>query len=117
MKQFTVNIVLKIIDLNDHRNDILILVNEDGDFPNFNLNDEKELDKQLFENLCNFFDVEESFAMFNTKQLSEVYNKEDMLHVCYNLFSPSSNCTNGKFINFNKTSMELNKFTNHRTHS
>ena len=115
MKKFTVNITLKIVDVNVDTSKVLVLVTENGEFPTFTLNHEEKIEKQIFDNLCCFFHEEESLSMFSTKQLSEVYNEEDALYICYNFICPSSRCKHGKFINFNKTSMELNKFTNHRT--
>ena len=116
MGNFNVVITIHIIDIDDRKNQILIFVDEDGEIPNIIADCGISIEKQIYDKLCKYFHDESVESMILGKRISEIKIDDDSLHVSYNIFNASKEKC-GRFIPFNKKSMELYRFINHnKTH-
>jgi hypothetical protein len=113
MDNFSVNILTRIVCLDEEsKNGFSVLLDENGEIPNFNLVKEGNLDNQVLTFLSNFIHEDHLRFILSTKTVSSIINDGDNLNISYNLISSNKITKSGKFVKFDKNNIELYRLAN-----
>lgn len=116
MQTFIVNLVLKIITVSDNDNDnrLLVLLDDEGNFPTINLESNKNYKQQILEKLSEFVYDDDLLHLITTGQISDIEIKDDVLNIHYNYISISTQSKKGAYTVFDKKSIELYRLVNNK---
>lgn len=113
MDNFSVNILTRIICLDEEsKNGFSILLDDSGKIPNFNLVKDENLDNQIMAFVSKFIYENDLHFILSTKTVSSIINDGDNLNISYNLISNNKIAKSGKFVKFDKNSIELYRLAN-----
>jgi len=115
MQNFLVNISLKVITMSDDDNSkILVLLDQDGNFPTLSLNNKESFDNQIYKKLTEFLYEEDILYIFNNKQFSHIEIKENLLCICFNYITPFTRSKKGAYSIFDKKNIDLYRLANNK---
>lgn len=111
-----VKIILNFVTLDDNTNRFKIFLDDKGDIPTIDLNQDSKINDVIFNTASNlFYNLGGAKDFFNSLNLSGVEKLENILYITYNVFCYNEfNCKIGKFVNFDKNSVELYRFASNK---
>lgn len=113
MDNFSVNILTRIICLDEEsKNGFSVLLDDNGEIPNFNLVKGENLDNQVRAFVSNFIYENHLHFILSTKTVSSIINDCGNLNISYNLISVNKITKSGKFVKFDKNNIELYRLAN-----
>lgn len=113
MSSFDIYVYLRIITPSESEGGgLLVLLNDDGSFPSFQLSSDSTIEQQILEKMNDILYANDIDMVFATKQISSLKNEQNELSIYVNLISPTTASKTGSFINFSKNSIELHKLSN-----
>lgn len=115
METFNVILSLRIITPSNEDGKLLILLDDDGEFPSVFLGREPCIEEQLYQKLNELLYESDMELTYSTKQVSSIINEGEILTVIYHFISPSTASKSGSFVNFDKNSLELYRLINNKT--
>lgn len=114
MQKFNVILSFRIITPSNEDGKLLVLVNDDGEFPSVFLGREPCIEEHIYQKLNELL-YESDMLTYSTKQVSSIINEGETLTIIYNFISPSTASKSGSFVNFDKNSLELYRLINNKT--
>ena len=116
MQTFIVNLVLKIFTVSDSNDDnrLLVLLDEEGNFPIVNLDSNKNHKQQILEKLSEFLYEDDLIYIMNNGQISDIEMKDNTINIQYNYISISTQSKKGAYTVFDKNSIELYRLANNK---
>ena len=116
MQTFIVNLVLKIVTVSDSNDDnrLLVLLDEEGNFPIVNLDSNKNHKQQILEKLSEFLYEDDLIYIMNNGQISDIEMKDNTINIQYNYISISTQSKKGAYTVFDKNSIELYRLANNK---
>lgn len=115
MELFNINLLFRIITPSDEDGKLLVLIDDDGDFPSILLGREPCIEEQIHQRLSEFLYENDLEIVKSTRQVSNIFNDGDILTIMYTFISPSTASKSGSFVNFDKNSLELYRLVNNKT--
>tara|TARA_R100000005_G_C4989663_1_gene197288 strand:+ start:1308 stop:1658 length:351 start_codon:yes stop_codon:yes gene_type:complete len=113
MNELSVKILTRIICLDEEsKNGFSVLLDDTGEIPRFNLVKDKDVNSQLVEFVSNFIHENHLHITLATKTVSSIEIEDDSLNISYNLISNNKITKSGKFVKFDKNSIELYRLAN-----
>jgi len=114
MQTFIVNLVLRIVTVSDSNDDnrLLVLLDEEGNFPTVSLDSNKNYKQQILEKLSEFLYENDLIYIITNGQISDIEIKDNTVNIQYNYISISTQSKKGAYTVFDKKSMELYRLAN-----
>jgi hypothetical protein len=107
---FSVSLKLNFISFDDIKNNFKIYLDDNGDPPTIELGEEGEVEDYIFEKSLDLFRGPTD-GLLNTAKLSSIEKEKDTIYIVYNIFCYQPlQCKIGKFVNFDKNSIDLYRF-------
>jgi|15BtaG_2_1085339.scaffolds.fasta_scaffold46913_2 hypothetical protein len=111
---FSVNLKLYFVIFNDIENIFQVYLDDSGNIPEIKLDRTGEIEENILAKTLDFF-YGDNTSLLNGCKLSSVEKNKDKLSLVYNIYCYENlNCKTGKFVNFNKNSIELYRFAQTR---
>jgi hypothetical protein len=111
---FSVNLKLYFVLFDDLNNRFKVYIDENGNMPEIELENEGEIEDYIFEKSLDLF-YGSTQDLLNTLKLSSIEKKDDKISIIYNIYCYNNlNCKKGKFVNFDKNSIDLYRFASNR---
>lgn len=115
MELFNINLSFRIITPSEEDGKLLVLIDEDGNFPSILLGKEPCIEEQIYQRLSELLYENDLDTANSTRQVSSIFNEGNVLTILYTLISPSTASKTGSFVNFDKNSLELYRLVNNKT--
>jgi len=114
MQTFIVNLVLRIVTVSDSNDDnrLLVLLDEEGNFPTVSLDSNKNYKQQILEKLSEFLYENDLIYIITNGQISDIEIKDNTVNIQYNYISISTQSKQGAYTVFDKKSIELYRLAN-----
>lgn len=110
MNLFEVKVSIRVVSPSESEvGKFLVLVDEDGNFPEFTLSSSSNIESQVYDFMNSIFYGSDLDLILSTKTISSIVNNENSVHVLYNFITYSTSSKLGSFVLFNKQSLELCK--------
>ncbi|MAR66592.1 MAG: hypothetical protein CL833_05000 [Crocinitomicaceae bacterium] len=91
-----------------------VYLDEQGLTPTIQLNAEDEIDDCIFEKTLDFF-YGDTRSLMDSCKLSRIEKENNEISIVYNIYCYEDlNCKSGKFVSFDKNSIELYRFAQNR---
>lgn len=116
MNLFDVYITIRIItpSESDYAK-LLVLVYDDGSFPNIHLYNNENIEDKVLQELSNIFYPNDLHTVLLSKNISSVTSMGNKLEITYNFIAHSTVSKIGSFIPFDKNSIELYRMAKNHT--
>lgn len=115
MDNFNIVVYLRIITASDNNDgSILILLDDSGEIPNFELSDKSNLNVQILNKLSDLLYQNDIDIIYTTKTISEISQPSEtnnIVEIFYNFISINTYSKTGAFVSYNKNSIELHKLS------
>ena len=111
---FNVKIRLFFILFDESQENFKVYLDDDGNYPEIDFKGEEDVNALLF-NTANdsFYNFQHNPYMLPT--LNKVEYSKDVVRISYNILCENNfTCKSGKFVKFDKPSIELYRFAKHR---
>jgi len=115
MELFNISIDIRVVTPSNEDGKLLVLVDELGSFPQFFLSKEIDIEDQIYKKLNEIFYESDLQVIIQTKQISSINNKDNVLTILHTFISPSTASKIGSFVNFDKNSLELYRLVNNKS--
>ena len=111
---FSVNLKLYFVTLDDESNKFKVYLDDKGNIPEIELSEDGDVEDYIFEkSLESFYGSTEN--LLDSANLSAIEKEDKKISIIYNIYCYNSlNCKTGKFVPFNKDSIELYRFASNR---
>ena len=115
MELSIVNLSFRIITPSEEDGKLLVLIDDDGEFPSVFLGRSPSIEEHIYQRLSEFIYETDLETVYHTKQVSSIDNNNDMVTIMYTFISPSTASKMGSFVNFDKNSIELYRMVNNKS--
>jgi hypothetical protein len=115
MDLFEVNITLRIITPSEQRSELMIFVDDNGDFPKIKVRSNRRIDDHIIEKLNELFYENDLYTILSTKQISSIESSSNSIDIFYNFLSTSTESKTGSFVYYNQRSIELFRLANNHS--
>ena len=115
MELFGINISFRIITPSSEDGKLLVLLDDNGSFPQLLLGKEPCIEEQIYQKLSEIFYTSDLNIVYQTKQISSIINEDSIITILYTFISPSTASKTGSFVNFDKNSLELYRLVNNKS--
>lgn len=115
MELFSVNLSFRVITPSENDGKLLVLIDDDGNFPSVMLGKEPCIEEQVYQRLNEFLYECDMEIAYSTRQVSSIMNDGNIVTILYTFISTSTASKMGSFINFDKNSIELYRMVNNKT--
>jgi hypothetical protein len=100
--------------MDDSSNKFKVYLDDKGDIPEIDLGKEGEIEDYIFEKTLDLF-YGPTESLLNSANLSSIEKKDDKISIIYNVYCYNNlECKTGKFVPFDKNSIELYRFASNR---
>lgn len=107
---FSVNLKLYFVIFDDIDGKFKVYLDEKGNAPEIELQNEGEIEDYIFEKSLDLF-YGSAESLLDSAKLSSVEKENNKIYIIYNIFCYQTiQCKTGKFVNFDKNSIELYRF-------
>lgn len=115
MDNFSVVVYLRIITASDDNDgSILVLLDNSGEIPSFELSNKSSLDSQILKNLSELLYQNDIDIIYTTRTISEISQSSEennKIKIFYNFIAINTYSKTGAFVSYNKNSIELHKLS------
>ena len=109
---FNVKVKLSFVYFDESSYSFYIYLDEKGNIPEISIKEKIDIN-YLIEQKCD--EIFGSWNLLSNYYLSNIEYGNDTIVIPYNIYCPNENpCKTGKFVKFDKPSMELYRFAKHR---
>ena len=111
---FSVNLKLYFVIFDDITNKFKVYLDDEGNIPEIGLEEKGEIKDCIFEKSLDLF-YGSTKDILNTLKLSSIEKEEKKVNIIYNIYCYNNlECKIGKFVSFDKNSIELYRFASSR---
>jgi hypothetical protein len=110
-----VNIKLYFVLFDEKSNSFMVYLEDNGEIPSIKLSKEDEIKKVILDKSLSLF-YKCGAEILNACKLSDIKKVNDSIEIIYNIYCYDGigDCKSGKFVSFNKESIELFRFARNR---
>ena len=114
---FSITLKLYFVLFDDIANKFKIYIDDSGNIPEIELQEEGEIEDYIFEKSLDLF-YGSTENLLDSLKLSSIEKKDNKVSIIYNIYCYNNlECKTGKFISFDKNSIELYRFASNRGHN
>lgn len=107
MQNFLIKVYLKVITIPEEGGKFLVLLDDDGHFPNFQLSCNGTIEDQIAICLTEFLYENDFYTVMSTKQFGNIEIKENEVAIYFQFISSSTYSKQGAYTVFEKRSIDL----------
>ena len=110
------NVILKLyfVYFDESQNIFKVYLDDAGLISELKLDKEDQIEDYIFEKTLDIF-YGQTQQLLNSCKLSDIEKKEDIIYITYNIYCYDTlECKCGKFVPFDKNSIELYRFAKNR---
>ena len=111
---FSVNLKLYFVIFDDIRNKFKVYLDDEGNIPEIELQEGGKIEDYILKKSLDIFHGSTK-DILNTSKISSIEKEDKKINIIYNIYCYNHlECKTGKFVSFDKNSIELYRFASNR---